>query len=121
MQTLLKFIPPKEIPVSEDLFSADLLKDHLAALGEPPLSLIAAVGDIMLGGRRHGRPNQGTRPADYPFGAAVLPILQRARLSFSATSKVRMAAEGAKTGSEFFLPRETKAGEFPCCGPESMW
>src|ERR1700738_3557462 len=73
MQTLLKFIPPREIPVSEDLFSADLLKDHLAALGEPALSLIA-VGDIMLGGRARRRIKEYGR--DYPFGA-VLPILQR--------------------------------------------
>src|ERR1700731_3471020 len=74
MQTLLKFVPAHEIPSSEDLFSAELLENHLAAMGEPPLSLIA-VGDIMLGGRarrpirEHGR--------DYPF-RAVLPILQRA-------------------------------------------
>ena len=50
LQTLLKFVPAHEIPASEDLFSAELLENHLAALGEPPLSLIA-VGDIMLGGR----------------------------------------------------------------------
>jgi poly-gamma-glutamate capsule biosynthesis protein CapA/YwtB (metallophosphatase superfamily) len=74
LQTLLKFVPAHEIPASEDLFSAELLENHLAALGEPPLSLIA-VGDIMLGGRarrpikEHGR--------DYPF-SAVQPILRRA-------------------------------------------
>jgi hypothetical protein len=74
MQTLLRFVPPKEVPISEDLFSADLLENHLAALGEPPLSLIV-VGDIMLGGRaRHPIKEHGR---DYPFGA-VLPILQRA-------------------------------------------
>jgi poly-gamma-glutamate capsule biosynthesis protein CapA/YwtB (metallophosphatase superfamily) len=74
MQTLLKFIPPAEIPISEDLFSPDLLKNHLDNLREPPLSLIA-VGDIMLGGRARRRIKELGR--DYPFGA-VLPILQRA-------------------------------------------
>ena len=73
MQTLLKFVPPHEIPASEDLFSAGVLENHLAALGEPPLSLIA-VGDIMLGGRTRRRIKEYGR--DYPFGA-VLPILQR--------------------------------------------
>jgi poly-gamma-glutamate capsule biosynthesis protein CapA/YwtB (metallophosphatase superfamily) len=74
MQTLLRFVPPEEVPCSGDLFSRDLLDGHLATLKEPPLSLIV-VGDIMLGGRawrqikEHGR--------DYPF-SAVLPILQRA-------------------------------------------
>ena len=74
MQTLLKFVPSHEIPSSEDLFSAELLENHLAALGEPPLSLIA-VGDIMLGGRTRRRIREHGR--DYPF-SAVLPILQRA-------------------------------------------
>jgi poly-gamma-glutamate capsule biosynthesis protein CapA/YwtB (metallophosphatase superfamily) len=74
MQTLLKFVPPTEIPVSEDLFSADLLQDHLARLEDPPFSLIA-VGDIMLGGRTRRRIKEHGR--DYPFGA-VLPILRRA-------------------------------------------
>jgi poly-gamma-glutamate capsule biosynthesis protein CapA/YwtB (metallophosphatase superfamily) len=74
MQTLLKFVPAHEIPSSEDLFSAELLESHLAALGEPPLSLIA-VGDIMLGGRTRRRIREHGR--DYPF-SAVLPILQRA-------------------------------------------
>jgi poly-gamma-glutamate capsule biosynthesis protein CapA/YwtB (metallophosphatase superfamily) len=73
MQTLLKFVPLHEIPESGDLFSAEVLEDHLAALGEPPLSLIA-VGDIMLGGRTRRRIKEYGR--DYPFGA-VLPILQR--------------------------------------------
>jgi poly-gamma-glutamate capsule biosynthesis protein CapA/YwtB (metallophosphatase superfamily) len=73
MQTLLKFVPLHEIPESRDLFSAEVLEDHLAALGEPPLSLIA-VGDIMLGGRTRRRIKEYGR--DYPFGA-VLPILQR--------------------------------------------
>jgi len=74
MQTLLKFVPAHEIPSSEDLFSAELLENHLAALGEPPLTLIA-VGDIMLGGRARRRIREYGR--DYPF-SAVLPILQRA-------------------------------------------
>ena len=74
MQTLLKFVPAHEIPSSEDLFSAELLESHLAALGESPLSLIA-VGDIMLGGRTRRRIREHGR--DYPF-SAVLPILQRA-------------------------------------------
>ena len=74
MQTLLKFVPAHEIPSSEDLFSAELLESHLAALGEPLLSLIA-VGDIMLGGRTRRRIREHGR--DYPF-SAVLPILQRA-------------------------------------------
>jgi hypothetical protein len=74
MQTLLKFVPPLEIPTSGDLFSAELLEDHLATLGEPPLSLIV-VGDIMLAGRARRRVKEHGR--DYPFGA-VLPILQRA-------------------------------------------
>ena len=73
MQTLLKFVPPREIPASGDLFSAELLENHLAAMGEPLFSLIA-VGDIMLGGRTRRRIKEYGR--DYPFGA-VLPILQR--------------------------------------------
>jgi poly-gamma-glutamate capsule biosynthesis protein CapA/YwtB (metallophosphatase superfamily) len=74
MQALLKFVPPKEIPASADLFSAELLESHLAAMGAAPWSLIA-VGDIMLGGRTRRRIKEHGR--DYPFGA-VLPILQRA-------------------------------------------
>src|SRR3981081_3392809 len=73
MQTLSKFVPSDEIPATEDLFSAEILENHLAALAEPPLSLIA-VGDIMLGGRTRRRIKEYGR--DYPFGA-VLPILQR--------------------------------------------
>jgi poly-gamma-glutamate capsule biosynthesis protein CapA/YwtB (metallophosphatase superfamily) len=74
MQKLLRFVSPKDIPASEDLFSAELLENHLAALGEPPLSVIA-VGDIMLGGRARRPIKENGR--DYPF-RAVLPILQRA-------------------------------------------
>src|SRR4030081_235963 len=74
MQKLLRFVSPKDIPASEDLFSAELLENHLAALGEPPLSLIA-VGDIMLGGRTRRRIKEHGRV--YPF-SAVLPMLQRA-------------------------------------------
>src|SRR3981081_119612 len=74
MQSLLRFVHPKEVLISEDLFSADLLQNHLATLGEPPLSLIV-VGDIMLGGRARHRIKEHGR--DYPFDA-VLPILQRA-------------------------------------------
>src|SRR5260370_26407662 len=74
LRQLLKHVALEEIPTSEDLFSGQELEEHLNALGEPPLSLIAA-GDIMLGGRakrviaEHG--------ADYPF-EAVLPLLRRA-------------------------------------------
>jgi hypothetical protein len=74
VQTLLRFVPSNEIPISEDLFSADLLDGHLASLREPPLSLIV-VGDIMLGGRARRRIKEQGR--DYPF-SAVLPILRRA-------------------------------------------
>jgi poly-gamma-glutamate capsule biosynthesis protein CapA/YwtB (metallophosphatase superfamily) len=74
IQTLLKFVPPKETPASEDLFSAELLENHLAALGEPPLSMIA-VGNIMLRGRARRRIKKPGQ--DDPF-SAVLPILQRA-------------------------------------------
>src|ERR1700704_6227209 len=74
MHTLLRFVPREEVPISEDLFSADLLHDHLTTLEEPPLSLIV-VGDIMLGGRARRRIKEQGR--DYPF-SAVLPILQRA-------------------------------------------
>src|SRR6195256_1846500 len=74
MHTLLRFVPREEVPISEDLFSADLLHDHLTTLEEPPLSLIV-VGDIMLGGRARRRIKEHGR--DYPFGA-VLPILRRA-------------------------------------------
>src|ERR1700730_15016847 len=74
LQTLLKFVPAHEIPASEDLFSAELLENCLAAVGESPFSLIA-VGDIMLGGRARRRIKE--HGWDYPF-SAVLPILQRA-------------------------------------------
>src|SRR5260370_16506716 len=73
LRELLKHVALEEIPTSEDLFSGQELEEHLNALGEPPLSLIAA-GDIMLGGRakrviaEHG--------ADYPF-EPVLPLLRR--------------------------------------------
>jgi hypothetical protein len=73
MEMLLKFVPAHEIPSSEDLFSAELLENHLAALGESPLSLIA-VGDIMIGGRARRRIKEHGR--DYPF-SAVRPILRR--------------------------------------------
>ncbi len=74
IRQLLKHVALEEIPDPDDLFSQEELEGHLSALGEPPLSIIAA-GDIMLGGRTknvitaHG--------ADYPF-EAVLPLLKRA-------------------------------------------
>jgi hypothetical protein len=74
MQTLLKFISPEEIPAPDDLFSPELLEQHLHALGEPPFSLIT-VGDIMLGGRTRRRLKEHGR--DYPFHA-VRPILRQA-------------------------------------------
>jgi poly-gamma-glutamate capsule biosynthesis protein CapA/YwtB (metallophosphatase superfamily) len=74
MQTLLKYISAEDIPAPQDLFSPELLEQHLHALGEPRLSLIA-VGDIMLGGRTKRRIKEHGR--DYPFHA-VRPILRQA-------------------------------------------
>ena len=74
MQTLLKHVPPEEIPPSEEIFSAEGLAEYLHTLKDPPPALIT-VGDIMLAGRtrrfitEHG--------PGYPF-EGVLPILKRA-------------------------------------------
>lgn len=76
MNSLLRHVALEELPAPADLFSRAALEQHLAALGEPPLSLIA-VGDIMLGGR--ARKAIAAYGADYPF-AAVLPLLRRAPL-----------------------------------------
>src|SRR5262249_2326722 len=50
LQGLLQHVTLEEIPETEDLFSGKELERHLQTLEDPPLSL-AAVGDIMLGGR----------------------------------------------------------------------
>ncbi len=74
MKSLLKHVLPEDIPASEDLLSAEALREHLNSLGEQPLSLIA-VGDIMLGGRvKRFIREHGT---GYSF-EAVLPILRQA-------------------------------------------
>ncbi len=76
MEILLNHVSPEEIPASEDLYSAADLAAHLAALGEPPSSLIA-VGDIMLGDHARRVLEQGG--IDYPF-EAVLPLLRNASI-----------------------------------------
>ena len=100
MRPCLKHVEPEEIPASEDLFSAEELKERLDALREPPLSLIAC-GDLMLGGRaKRAIADHG---ADYPF-EAVLPILRQAAVVLR-TWKVRShgrpgeCAERIRTGS----------------------
>src|SRR2546425_6841235 len=72
MRILLRHVSPEEIPASEDLYSAAELGAHLAALDEPPFSLIV-VGDIMLGD--HARKALKGGGIDYPF-EAVLPLLK---------------------------------------------
>ncbi len=73
---LLRHVGAEEIPGSDELMSCDELEESLAARGEGPFSL-AAVGDVMLGGRlrrviaEHGE--------DYPF-AGVRPLLRRAEI-----------------------------------------
>jgi hypothetical protein len=74
MKTLLKHIPPEEIPPSDEIFSAAGLTEYLDSLGELPLSLIT-VGDIMLAGRT--RKFTAEHGSGYPF-EGVLPILKRA-------------------------------------------
>ena len=74
MQILLRHLPPEEIPASEDLYTPTDLDAHLAALGEPPFSVVA-VGDIMLGD--HARKALRGGDNDYPF-EAVLPLLKSA-------------------------------------------
>ena len=76
IQILLQHVSPEEIPASEDLYSATDLEAHLAALGDPPYSLIA-VGDIMLGD--HARKALHGGGVDYPF-EAVLPLLRNASI-----------------------------------------
>lgn len=76
MQILMRHVSPEEIPASEDLCSAADLDAHLAALGEPPFSLVA-VGDIMLGD--HARRSLKGRSKEYPF-EAVLPLLRHASI-----------------------------------------
>lgn len=76
LSTLLRHVPPSDIPASSDLLSADALEEHLAGLAESRPSLVA-LGDIMIGGRakrivaRHG--------PEFPF-QAVQPILRRAEI-----------------------------------------
>lgn len=72
----MKHVLPEEIPESNDLFSAEGLREHLAALGEPPLSLLI-VGDIMLGGR--SRRFIREYGSGYTF-EALLPILQHSHI-----------------------------------------
>src|SRR5437867_718407 len=73
---LLRHVDAEEIPGSDELLSCDELEHSLAARGEGPFSL-AAVGDIMLGGRL--RRVIAERGEDYPF-AGVRPLLQRAEI-----------------------------------------
>src|SRR5262249_44034760 len=74
ISTILRHVPPSDIPASSDLLSRTALERYLERLAEPPLSLVA-VGDVMIGGRarrivaRHG--------PGYPF-EAVEPMLRRA-------------------------------------------
>ena len=74
LDAMMKYVPPEDIPASEDLLSAKTLGQHISALNEFPPSVIA-VGDIMLGGR--AKKAIAEHGPDYPF-AAVLPLLQRA-------------------------------------------
>src|SRR5881296_2163514 len=76
MQILLRHVSPEEIPASEDLYSAAELGAHLAALDEPPFSLIV-VGDIMLGDHTRNALKRGG--IDYPF-EAILPLLKSASI-----------------------------------------
>jgi len=75
---LLDHVPAEDIPDTHDLFARGELGARLAALGEPPMSVLAS-GDTMLGGRsseviaRHG--------LGYPF-KAMRPLLQRACIVF---------------------------------------
>lgn len=72
MQELLKHVAKEDIPATEDLLTGDALAARIAALGEPPFSLIA-VGDVMLGGRTTATiARNGT---DHPL-AAVAPLLR---------------------------------------------
>lgn len=66
-------VPPDEIPKDNELFAAGTLDEYLAALGEPPFSVVA-VGDIMLGGR--ARSVVAERGDAYTFDA-VSPLLRR--------------------------------------------
>ena len=76
MQILLKHVSPEEIPASDHLYSAADLAAHLAAVDEPPFSLIV-VGDIMLGD--HARQALKGGGIDYPF-EAVLPLLKNSSI-----------------------------------------
>lgn len=76
VRKLLKHVTRKEIPRSEELYTAPELEQHLQALGDPPLSLVA-VGDILLGDRAKDVLKE--LGPDYPF-EAVLPLLQRASI-----------------------------------------
>lgn len=73
---LLKHIAPDEIPCSADILTGQELEQQLAALAEPPFTLIA-VGDIMLAGRT--RRALRTNGPDYPL-AAVLPLLRKSAI-----------------------------------------
>jgi hypothetical protein len=74
MQRLLKHVPARDIPSSEDLFPPEELEDYLDAFHEPPLSVIA-VGDTMLGDR--ATKTLAREGPDYAF-LAVRPLLRRA-------------------------------------------
>jgi len=74
LQALLKHVSVDEIPSSVDLLSGRDLEGQIAALGEPPPSVIVA-GDIMLGGR--AKKTVTEFGPDYPFDG-VLPLLRRA-------------------------------------------
>jgi len=73
---LLKHVSAGEIPASDELLSCEELEESLAARREGPFSL-AAVGDVMLGGRM--RRVIAERGEDYPF-AGVRPLLRRAEI-----------------------------------------
>lgn len=75
-QGLLQSIDPADVPETSDLFSGEELEVHMDVLGEPSLS-IAAVGDIMLGGRTKNVIRQ--HGGEYPLHA-VLPLLRRATI-----------------------------------------
>jgi len=76
MQRLLKHVPARDIPSSEDLFPPEELEDYLDALHEPPLSVIA-VGDTMIGER--AAKTLAREGPDYAF-LAVRPLLRQGPL-----------------------------------------
>jgi poly-gamma-glutamate capsule biosynthesis protein CapA/YwtB (metallophosphatase superfamily) len=94
--SVLKRVPPEEIPADQDICSGAELESYLQEHNEPALSVLA-VGDIMLGERTSGVIRE--QGPDYPF-AGVAPLLRRSHIVFG-NLEGPFAREGVKADRKY--------------------